>query len=218
MLNLGEYFSYNKEVSSVSSIFEGLSRQLKEIHNQKMIVPNLSSKSISCDNGFRFINMVEPYNFEVQKRENMVSFAKLFLGTYLSLGTGFKDFSFVSDEWFISSLGDISSSITAEDFYPEYFDNLLTNGSGEYYSDFIDRKRQTSALNSSSNINGYSKVLRTAASSLYGGEDEYHEDEDYRNDPTTKNTALINRLFYPLVIGGTLLLTLLILMIVKLNH
>ena len=217
MLDLGEYFSYNNDISSVSNVFENLSRHMKEIHNQNMIVPNLSSKTISCDNGFHFISTEESYNFEAQKRENMVSFAKLFIGTYLSLGTGFKDFSFVDDEWFTNNLGDITSTITAEDFYPEYFENLFVNGYNEYYSDFMDRKRQDSALNNRSNVNGYSKVLRTAASSLYSDEEEVPEGQ-LKDEQYPKNAASINQLFYPLIIGGTLLITLLILMIVKLNH
>ena len=212
MVDLGDYFSYNSDLSNVSLIFENLSRQLKVIHSHMMVVPKLSSKSISYDDGVQFETMIEPYNFELQKRENIVSFGKLMLGTYLSLGTGFKDFSFVEDEWFANNISDITKAITSDNFYPEYFEQLFLNGSNEYYCDFIDRKRQEEALNNRSNINGFKKVLNTAASSLYEEEESQEEFNDYQKN------ASISSIFYPLLIGGVLLVTLLIFVFIKINH
>ena len=210
MIDLGEYFSYNDENTDISSIFEELSRQLKIIHSHEMVVPNLSSKSISCDDDYRFVDIDEPYNFELQKKENIRSLAKLMLGTYLSIGNGFKDFSFVDDEWFSKNITDILKSISTDNFYDDYFESVFVDGNNEYYSDFIDRKRQDEDLNHRSNINGFKKVLRTAASSLY-------EEEEYQENDIQKN-ASINSIFYPLLIGSSLLITLLIVLLIKINH
>ena len=211
MIDLGEYFSYNDENSNISNVFEELSRQLKIIHSHNMVVPYLNSKTISCEDDFRFTGMDEPYNFELQKRENIRSLAKLMLGTYLSAGTGFKDFSSVDDEWFSDNIEDISKSITADNYYSEYFENIFVNGSEDYYSDFVDKKRQDADLNKKSNLNGFKKVLRNAASNLYEEEDEYQVED-------VKKNASINSIFYPLLIGSLLLITLLISLLIKINH
>ena len=212
MMNLGDYFSYNSDDSDISFIFEKIFRQLEDIHNKGMVVSFLTSKSILYDDDFRFSDIIEPYDFELQKRENIKSLAKLMLGTYLSCGTGFKDFSVVNDDWFLSNIGNIINSITADGFYSEYFEELFTKSNYEYYSDFIDRKKQDNALNNKGNVNSFKKVLKTAASSLYSDDNDYQSESDYQK------TASINSLFYPLLIGSSLLITLLILLFIKINH
>ena len=211
MINLEEYFSYNKDYDNIPLIYDDLSKQLKNIHNSGMIVSDLSSKSIIYDEQIHYSNIEKPYHFDVQKRENILSFCKLLLGTYLSYETNFKDFSKVDNEWFINNLEEILDVLGRDSLDSDYFKEVLLNGENTYYCDFLDRKKQADALNNRSNVNGLRKVLKTAASSLY-------EDDEYQEDVENQKVASIKFLFFPLLIGGSLLITLLIFVLIEISH
>lgn len=201
METFDSYFLYENDSSNLKDIFDNLSKQMKIIHSHGMVIPNLSSKTIGYnENGFSFLNMSKPINFEADKRLNILSLAKLMLGTYLSSTTGFKDFSSIQDSWFIDNINDIVSSITDDDFEGEYFINLF-NGSNEYFCDYLDRKKQNETLGGRENVSQYKKVLKTAASSLY--EDQSYEDDN--SIDIENKTASINVSFYLMLIGCSIL-------------
>ena len=195
METLKEYFLSNNDYSNLPNIFINISKQLKIIHDNGMVIPLLNSDKIAVDNGeFSFQYMTEANNYELEKRRNITAFAKLMLGTYLSLSTNFNDFSSVDDNWFSQNIDSILNSITADNFDKEYFDEVFKNGEDTYYSDFLDRKRQSEELGGKGNINTYSKVLKNSASALYSSGDTEGNNEDL------KKSASINYLFYPAIL------------------
>lgn len=196
METMNQYFSYNKDYSQLPAIFGGLYRKLRIIHDNGMYVSSINSSSIIHDSDFSFSSMSLADNFELRKRENIVDLTKLFLGTYLSLSTEFRDFSSVDTEWFSNNINDINSVITSDDFYPEYFSSVLLEGQNTYYDEFIDKKRQNDSLNSMNNKKGYKKLLSNSGSKLYQDQSEVLEEEI----PVERKSAYINFLFYPTLI------------------
>lgn len=196
METLKDYFSYENDIDEVSGIFENLSRQLKIIHSKDMYVPNLSSKEIIVDDDVSFENMTFSENIEADKRKNILSLAKIMIGTYLSINTGFKDFSSVDDKWFLDNLDSIFETINVENFDKDYFSSIFLEGNNTYYSEYLDRKRQGEVLQGTSNVQGYRKVLRNAGSSLY-------QEMDDQIDIREKNANLQTN-FNPLLIGFSL--------------
>ena len=208
MQTLYDFFCYNDDYYEAEHIFLNLSKRLKEIHDNNKIVLNLSSKSIIFDENVDFALQDEPTNFEVQKRENIIDFAKLMLGTFLSLSTGFRDFSNVSTEWFSENINDICSSITIDNFPNEYFTNLFSGGNNEYFSDFILKMKQEESLQGKGNVNSYKKVLSNSASNFYAP--SYEENENNNLFDSSQKSALINKLFYPILLGCSLALIVLL--------
>ena len=203
MATLNSYFAYSDDYSEINNIYDKLSLELKKIHENGLIVSNYSSNNIEYgENGLSFNTISRPVNYEVEKRKNIVSNAKLMLGTYLSLSTGFTDFSSFPDEFFFNKIDEICSSITSDNFYPEYFYEVFKEGKNEYFCDFLARKKQERALNGASNVNSYKKVLTNAASSLYYDNEEV---VDSALDPNVKQ-ANVHSLFYPILVVSSLLL------------
>ena len=199
METLNQYFTYENDYTNLNSIFINLSRKLKSVHEDNLIVPELTGDTISYDDdSFSFTYIEETDNVSINKRRNIISLAKIILGAYLSLSTGYKDFSSVNDEWFLDNLEDICSTITSDNFDANYFRELFLEGKDEYYCDYYDRKKQNESLSEKSNIQGYKKVLKTAASSLYQ-EQVFDEEDDLNID---KKTASVSLMFYPLLVGG----------------
>lgn len=196
METMNQYFSYNKDYSQLPVIFGSLYRKMRIIHDNGMYVSSINSSSIIHDADFSFSSMALADNFELRKRENIVDLTKLFLGTYLSLSTGFRDFSSVDTEWFSNNINDINSVITSDDFYPEYFTSVLLEGENTYYDEFIEKKKQNDSLNSMNNKKGYKKVLNNSGSKLYQDQSEVFDEEL----PIERKSAYINFLFYPTLI------------------
>lgn len=202
METLESYFLYETDYSSINKIFSDLSRKLKDFHSRNIVVNNLDASNVVYKDGsFEFKNVSENNN-ESAKRKNIVTLGKMMLGTYLSLSTGFKDFSLVQDSWFSQNIDEITSSIMSEDFDQLYFRQLFS-GSNEYYSDYLDRKKQSDELNSKNNVAQYKKVLKNAASSL-SDEQDFVIDEEV---DVERKTASLSTFFYPLLIGGALILS-----------
>ena len=200
METLDQYFSYNNDYSQLSNIFLQLYAKLRVIHENGMYVPNISANNIVYDGNFSFGSMSLSNNIELNKRENLVSLTKLFLGAYLSLSTGFRDFSSVDIEWFSNNMDGIVSVVDDENFSSEYFSSVLFGGDNVYYDDFLKKKSQDSDLNSRSNKRGYAKVLSNAGSKFY--EDQTEEIEE---NPFERKTAYINFIFYPVLVFCSLL-------------
>ena len=208
MATLKDYFSYNDDYSEITGIYDQLSRQMKDVHNSGQVISNFSSDSIEFNDGISFYNVSDPVNYELEKRKNIVSCTKMMLGTYLSLSTGFNDFSNVPDDFFTNNLDDICDSITSDNFYPEYYHEVLLEGKNEYYCDFLARKRQERELNGNRNVNSYKKVLSNAASSLY-----YDVTEDVEGPTFDQKQANVHSVFYPVLIGVSLILIILIVLL-----
>ncbi len=197
METLKSYFLYEKNTDGVSEIYENLSRQLKAVHARETVVANMNSDEIVLDETPAF-HPEMPFNYPVEKRYNIKALAKMMIGTYLSLGTGFKDFSSVDDSWFIDNLDTIFDTIHEENFDKEYFASVFLEGKDDYYSDYLDRKRQAAALQGKSNEKGFVKELKTAASALY---EDLSNQEENTNEKTAANMQIA---FNPLLIGISL--------------
>lgn len=214
METLNQYFAYydDDEYSHVNEIFSSISREMKKIHEQGMYIPNLSGDSIVCndDYSFSFTEMAESDNIELDKRKNIIAIGKMLVGAYLSLPLGYNDYSLMPDEFFTKETDNICSSISSDKFNSEYIISLFSEGSNEYYSDYLDRKKQNESLNSSSNVRGFAKVLSNAASSLY--QEQVFDEEDLSVE---QRKASLNVIFYPLLIGCALILTVVLSIIAK---
>lgn len=211
METLKEYYSYENDLDGVTELFENLSRELKIIHSNNMVVPNLNSNEIVFGESMLYKTIKRSDNFELEKRNNILSLAKIITGIYLSSGTEFKDFSQVKDEWFIENFDNIFSTINYPNFDKEYFESIFLEGQNTYYSDYIDRKRQSESLDGKSNVQGYRKVLRNAGSNLY--EDLSDIDSNIRDKNANLQTA-----FNPLLIGLSLtIITVLFIMFILVN-
>lgn len=203
METMRSYFALNKDYSEMVSVFSMLYKRLEIIHNNGMYVPVISSDHILYEDGvFTFDDMILADNIELRKRENLVALSKLFLGTFLSLSTNFKDFSMVDTEWFTSNMESINGSIIDDQFYPEYFSEVFLEGKNEYFDDFYEKQIKKEELNSRSNNKTYKKILSNATSGLYS---DYSEDVVEEN-VIEKKSAYINFLFYPtLIVCGAII-------------
>ncbi|MBR1385280.1 MAG: hypothetical protein IJ568_00455 [Bacilli bacterium] len=210
METLEEYFAYEKDYGNILKIYYNLSKELKTLHENNMIVPIISSKTITYNDGFKFNNEIESLDIERGKRSNIVSLAKLMLGTYLSLSTGFKDFSGVDTEWFSNNLDEICNSIQSEDFPKDYFYELLLQGKDEYFNDYINKIKQNENLGGKSNVNIYKKVLSNSASNFYQEQTASYDDVEI-----DKPKARLSMIMYPLLVLGTFLITLGFIMLIK---
>lgn len=199
METMSQYFSYSKDYAELPVLFGNLYQKLRIMHDNGMCVPSITAEDIVYDSEFSFKSMVLADNLELRKRENIVDLTKLFLGAYVSLSTGFRDFSQVDSDWFFNNLDSINSIITAENFYPEYFRSVFVEGNNIYYDEFAEKKKNFDELNSRSNKMGYRKVLKNAGSSLYA----YDSFDD--EIPIERKSAFVNFIFYPTIIGCSLI-------------
>lgn len=204
METIRSYFALNKDYNEMVNVFSMLYKRLEVIHENGMYVPVISSDHILYEDGtFVFDDMRLADNIELRKRENLVALSKLFLGTFLSLSTDFKDFSMIDTDWFTSNMNSINSSIVADQFYPEYFESVFIEGNNEYFDDFYEKQLKKEELNSRSNNKTYKKILNNAASGLYS---DYFEEEVVDENVVEKKSAYINFLFYPtLIICGAII-------------
>ena len=205
METLREYFTYNNDCD-ISSIFYILSRKLKIIHENKMVVPVIDANHILCDNGFSFDRMQLPNNIEEDKENNVLSLAKLFLGAYISASTGFYDFSHTNDAWFVENMDDIAKVVSSENYFQGYFNQVLLEKKCTYYCDYIDqiKRTQNSGIE---NTNQRRKVLRTSAGGITHENSNFNDNlifDDLANI-TNKKSAFINHLYYPALFLSLLL-------------
>lgn len=211
METLKDSMQYEHDFDDIPELYEKLFRELKVIHSNNMVVPEINSEEIIFGKSMMFKSIKKPSNFEVEKRNNILSLSKLMIGSYLSLGTGFKDFSSVDNEWFKDNIDNIFSTMNYEDFDKEYFEVVFLEGKNYYYSDYLDRKRQGETLQGNRNVQGYKKVLRTAGSNLY-------EDLSDEEDIIKEKNANMQTAFNPLLIAASIaIIAVLVIMIVLIN-
>lgn len=204
MDTLESYFLYNADGINMSEIFDQLSRSLKDIHNNNQVVDNFNSSSILFDgDNFTFGSVEKTDNLARDKRRNLISLAKLALGGYLTGGNGINSFIEADDNWFIQNIDDICGNITADDFNSDYFYSLFTEGSDEYYCDYLQRKKQNESLGGKGNTNAYKKVLTNAASGIYSAP-AYDDNVEEEVSTVEKKSAQVTPIFYPLLIGMSL--------------
>ena len=207
-------YSDDNNIDDVTEVFEAIFRELKIIHSNNHVVHNLDSNKIYFGKSTFFSenDYGTSYNFEAEKRENILSLAKIMIGIYLSNKNGFRDYSEVNTEWFVNNFDTIFEVFNYPDFDKEYFSSIFLEGKDYYYSDYLDGKRQSEALQGNSNIHGYTKVLRNAGSSLY-------EDlSEIDNSIIKEKNANIQTTFNPLLIGISIaIITLLFIMFVLVN-
>lgn len=209
METLKDYFSYEVDSSNVDDVIESLSRQLKMIHERGAVIQPLSCDSIVYDNKFYFDSLSKPVDFESEKKENIVTLSKIMIGAYLSIGAGFRDFSNIDSKWFFENIDDICSSVGMSEYNKEYLASIFLSNNSLYYSDFMDNYRQKERLQSSGNVQTYSKVLRTAASELYQDQSLLPPESISEE----KKNATINIIFYPLLIGASMVFALILLLL-----
>ena len=198
METLEQYFSYCKDCD-ISFIFYQLYKKMKIIHSNGMYVPLVDSTHVFYDGDFSFDSISLSDDIASDKKRNILSLTKLFLGTYLSLSTEFRDFSSVNTDWFCQNMNDIDSIITGDDFLPEYFHSVFLDNADNYYCDFIDewkKNRNSPGLN-----HGYKKVLSNSGSKFY-----QDQPEPIKDVIVEKRAAFINYLFYPVLILSLVLL------------
>ena len=198
-MNLEELFLYDKDVD-LSEIYENLSRQLKVMHSNNIVVKNMNSYNIMYDKDISFNEYGQSDNFEKEKQDNIVTLSKIMLGFLLSKNNTFRDYSNINTEWFIDNFDNIFSIINEENFDKEYFHSVLIDKESTYYSDYLDYKRNKEELSGKSNVQGYKKVLKTAASSLYS-DDSYEDNNDIKD-----KSAMISTAFNPILISGIIII------------
>ena len=208
MEKLRDYLVYNLDSLDLSELFDNLSKQLKVIHSYDKVVPTLTSDSILCDEkGFSFESIEDSNQIDTDKRNNILDLAKLVIGCFLSVSGEFRDFSTIDTSWFTDNIDDICATITDDSFRKDYYEALFENGSNEYYCDYLERVKQNEALGGKGNVRAYKKVLSNAASELY---DDPEDDLDL-----DKKVASISSLFYPLLIGLSVLVGISIIAVIK---
>ena len=125
METLREHFSYEKDFDELPELFESLSRQLRIIHSNNMIIPRLNSDEIIMGGSMSYNPVRQEDINQNEKRRNLLDLNKIMIGTYLSLETGFRDFSQVDDNWFLENFDSIFDTIHHENFDKEYFYSVL---------------------------------------------------------------------------------------------
>lgn len=211
METLKEHFSYERDFDELPELFENLSRQLRIIHSNNMIVPKVNANEIVLGEAMAYHPVRLESDNPNAKRRNLLDFNKIMIGAYLSLGTGFKDFSSVDDSWFLENFDSIFDTIHYDDFDKEYFSSVFFDGKNDYYCDYLDRKRQSESLQGNTNVVGYKKVLRNAGSSLY------EELSDEESNIKEKNANLQSAFNPILIIISLLIITIIVTMMILIS-
>lgn len=160
METLKDRLLYDYDPYKLPELFSGLFGELKSLHTQGKVVPwlNLDSIAVDDDNKAHFVNTV-PAKDEGYFFENTKALAKVMIGCYLRQGNHFNDLSLTEDDWFITNLDTIFSCFNYEDFDKEYFYGVLVEHKNYYYSDYLNRKRQSEKLSGVGKTEGLRKVL-----------------------------------------------------------
>lgn len=190
-LTLRQYFEYNKNISNgdIEQIYYNLDSLMKHIHEMGYYVSKLDSdsiilesdkKSLSYDNPlFTFLNIDKNYNFENSNIINNISdLSKLAVGTFISIETGFSDYSKLDNRYINDNFDEISSFVPN----PEYFKNAIVtkdNNIPMYYNDYVNQK----------NSRGKDNFRQMTKTNPYGK--MYVADEE---------SAFVKIVFYPVLI------------------
>lgn len=149
-VTLRQYFEYNKNAtnSDIEQIYYNLDSLMKHIHDKGYYVSKLDSDSIVLSNDrnyssdekplFTFSNIDKNYNFEHNCIVNNISdLSKLAVGTFISIETGFCDYSKLDSRYISENFDDMSSFIPNYEYYRGV---IVDKNTTTYYSDFINQK------------------------------------------------------------------------------
>lgn len=201
--NLEQYLTYQKSEKNLERIFYMLSILLEEIHKKGYRVEQLNSKTIIFEEEMPvFTTLVK--NNSLKDDENIETLSKIMIGAFLTLQSGFSDYTKLPISYLRENYQDFEEAIRSQYFNKAYFKNVIINKEYEYYHKFIE-KEKNNQTNGMSNENQKalqkSKVLQNGVGKLYTYEDN--------ND---QMSAFINVIFYP-----TLLLVFTIVAVVSYN-
>ena len=203
METLKEKFIYEFNPDNLADMFEKLFRKLHAIHFDGKYIPNLSMANIAFDdnNNVHLVNATPIENVKEIKGQNIRALAKIMIGCYLSQGTLFNDLSYTDDSWFVDNLDTIFQCINYPSVDKEYFYSIFVDKKDEYYSDYLNNKREHNSL-AGLQEKGFVKTLKTAASMLYNDNSKELEQDIQQKDETNwKMSAKLHTAFNPLLIG-----------------
>jgi len=209
IISFREYFQFKSD-TNISSILIPLSEKLRIIHQSGYCIGKLDSDHIMLEKydankiSFGFIDMIPLEDKEIQIPDNIENFAKLVIGTIISTPSGFSDYTALPTPYIRSELPNIVTTLDIMGEDSEYFTNIFAQRIFNYYHDYVQKKQNISP---ESNSMGTGKVYikTTPAGVALTPSDE--SPSDYSQEP---KAALINILFYPILIISMLALFIII--------
>lgn len=186
MESLFDYFSYNKDCD-IDDIYYRLFEQLKVLHSKGLYVNSLDSYHIYHDvnDNLVYTDIVDNKDEINGINSNILSLSKMMIGTYLSIGTGFQDYSFANNSWFMQNIDSISEVVPLDNI-KDYLNKVFASQT-LYYSDVVN---EINTSNTRQNRNNKVKTLRN-------GNIDYLEVDS--NDEKSA-FAYVNLLFYPVIL------------------
>ncbi len=169
-VTLRQYFEYNKNAtnSDIEQIYYNLDSLMKHIHNRGYYVSKLDSDSIVLSNEknysldekplFTFSNIDKNYNFDHNCIANNISdLSKLAVGTFISIETGFSDYSKLDSRYVSENFDEMSYFVPNSEYYRNV---IIDKNTTMYYSDFINQKNSGGKDNSRQMVkaNNYGKM------------------------------------------------------------
>ncbi len=178
---LREYFLMHKDISNeaISNIFYQLDSQLKYFHQRNYHIKGINSDTIVHDNGnFIFTSIEKSQDIVSDRHEDIINLSKLAIGTYISIETGFCDYTNLDIDYVKSYFGELKWLINDSEYYE---DVIMNNDTSTYYVDYVQ------SLNHSTKGNSRQIVKATPQGKLYS----YDDQED---------AAFVKIMFYPIMI------------------
>ncbi len=202
--NVSEYFSEpgTREPKNVNNVFYLLYQEMEKIHQRRSFVSFVSATDafIGEDRVF-YRDVYRSSNIEIDSEKNLLDLTKMFLGTYMSMGVDFFDFSKQGLDMMVDNYDSIEKSMEAEEFPADYFRSVLIDGENVYFNDYFDKNfgplgvsEQLSEGNSQGMSN--SKVLMQGTTRRFTNPDGSEKSMD---EKATGMAAYINFVFYPVM-------------------
>ncbi len=191
---LRQYLTYNKDPEIIENIFYNLDLQMQYLHGQGYYVNELNSDAIifRSNNSFVFASINKGRDISKERHDNIVDFAKLFMGAYISIENGFCDYSCLDTNYIKKNFDSIKWLIPNS----EYFEDVIVNDdTSMYYNTYINK------LSGNSKGNSRQMVKATVQGKLYS----YDED-----------SAFVKIIFYPVMLVSFIVIILLLYVIVNL--
>lgn len=200
MESLRSYFAYNKDYDELPALFYSVSKALKSLHDKRKCVGFLSSDNILLEDGV--VDFSDVVDFQDEKKsENLRSLSKIILGSYVSLSSGYRDFSSVDDEWIKNNFYGIQGMLQMTTLPAEFLERSLLSGVSEYYHNYSDLEKDM-GISSSKAI---TKSLRKASYSL--------ANESIGENVYERKSAFASTLIYPTIIVALIILIIIFILI-----
>ena len=169
-----------------------LSKNLKNLHSNGRYAQAISFSTVGVtedgDYNFMYVDNMPADNKEAYVKSNVDAMTRFALGTFVYLDShqnGYVsnvqsfDYGVVDPSFILYNQDYIKSCIPSGEVYSDYFDNALSGGSTEYFSDYADKKNASASKNSAKHLS-YSTPAGRA----------YSED---------KESAFIQAIYYPIL-------------------